>query len=81
MESWADQCEIIGRIEQGFDFLGYHFSPEGLSVAEKTIEKFLVRAVGLYGKSLAAPPCLDCTCGGGYGGCMAASHHVHMMLS
>jgi hypothetical protein len=34
----------IGRIEKGFDFLGFHFSPEGLSVAEKTIEKFLVRA-------------------------------------
>ena len=39
---------IIGRIEKGFDFLGYHFSPEGLSVAEKTIEKFLARAVRLY---------------------------------
>jgi len=24
-----------------FDFLGFHFNPEGLSVAEKTIEKFL----------------------------------------
>jgi hypothetical protein len=34
----------IGRIEKGFDFLGFHFSPEGLSVAKKTIEKFLVRA-------------------------------------
>jgi hypothetical protein len=21
---------FIGRIEKGFDFLGYHFSPEGL---------------------------------------------------
>ena len=39
---------FIGRIEKGFDFLGYHFSPEGLSVAEKTIEKFLARAVRLY---------------------------------
>ena len=35
-------------IEKGFDFLGFHFSPEGLSVAEKTIEKFLARAVRLY---------------------------------
>jgi len=33
---------------EGFDFLGYHFSPEGLSVAEKTIEKFLAHAVRLY---------------------------------
>jgi hypothetical protein len=39
---------FIGRIEKGFDFLGYHFSPEGLSVAEKTIEKFLARAVRRY---------------------------------
>lgn len=39
---------LIGRIEKGFDFLGYHFSPEGLSMAEKTIEKFLARAVRFY---------------------------------
>jgi hypothetical protein len=29
---------IIGRIERGFDVLGYHFDPEGLSVAKKTFE-------------------------------------------
>jgi len=39
---------FIGRIEKGFDFPRYHFSPEGLSMAEKTIEKFLARAVRLY---------------------------------
>ena len=39
---------FIGRIERGFDFLGYHFSPDGLAVDEKTIEKFLARAVRLY---------------------------------
>ncbi len=39
---------FIGRIEKGFDFLGYHHSPEGLSVAEKTIEKFLACVVRLY---------------------------------
>ena len=53
---------ITGRIENGFDFLGYHFSPEGLSVAEKTLEKFLSRAVRLYkqeqGGSFSAPPLL-----------------------
>jgi len=38
----------MGRTEKGFDFLGFHFSPEGPSVAEKTIEKFLARAVLLY---------------------------------
>jgi len=38
----------MGRTEKGLDFLGFHFSPEGLSVAEKTIEKFLAHAVRLY---------------------------------
>jgi hypothetical protein len=31
-----------------FDFLGFHFSHEGLSMAKKRIEKFLARAVLLY---------------------------------
>ena len=35
-------------IEKGFDFLGYHFSPEGLSVAKNTIERFIARAIRLY---------------------------------
>jgi hypothetical protein len=36
------------RGERGFDFLGYHFSPEGLSVATKTIENFIEKASRLY---------------------------------
>jgi len=54
---------ITGRIENGFDFLGYHFSPEGLSAAEKTIEKFLAHAVRLYEQEQGEPfgsPCLVC---------------------
>lgn len=39
---------FIGRIERGFDFLGYHFSPRGLGLARKTVENFLVRATRLY---------------------------------
>ena len=39
---------VMGRTEKGLDFHGFHFSPEGLSVAEKTIEKFLARVVRLY---------------------------------
>jgi RNA-directed DNA polymerase len=39
---------FIGRIERGFDFLGYHFGPAGLSVATATIERFVARAVRLY---------------------------------
>jgi hypothetical protein len=39
---------FIGRIERRFDFLGYHFSPEGLTLAAKTIEQFVARAFRLY---------------------------------
>ena len=39
---------FIGRIEKGFDFLGYHFGPEGLTLAAKTIEQFVERALRLY---------------------------------
>lgn len=38
----------MGRSEKGFDFLGYHFGPEGLSLAEKTIENFVSRLSRLY---------------------------------
>ncbi len=36
------------RIEKGFDFLGYHFGSDGLTVAKATIEKFIKRASRLY---------------------------------
>ena len=39
---------FIGRVEQGFDFVGYNFRPEGLSVAKKTIEGFVARCIRLY---------------------------------
>jgi hypothetical protein len=39
---------FIGRIERGFDFLGYHFSPAGLTVAAKTIVNFIEKASRLY---------------------------------
>ena len=39
---------VIGRVEKGFDFLGYHISPEGLSLAKKTVENFISRAARLY---------------------------------
>ena len=42
------QKTFIGRIERGFDFLGYHFRPDRLSVAAKTIENFVARALRLY---------------------------------
>ena len=39
---------FIGRIAKSFDFLGYHFSPAGLSVARQTVERFVARACQLY---------------------------------
>ncbi len=39
---------FVGRIERGFDFLGYHFRPGELSVTYKTIEQFIARAIRLY---------------------------------
>lgn len=39
---------FIGRIEKGFEFLGYRFSPEGLTVAQRTVERFVARATRLY---------------------------------
>jgi len=38
---------FIGRIERGFDFLGYHFGPEGFTLVAKTIEQFVARAIRL----------------------------------
>ena len=38
----------MGRTENGFDFLGYHFSPEGPSLAHRTEEKFFASATRLY---------------------------------
>ena len=39
---------FIGKIERGFDFLGYHFSPAQLTVAAKTIANFIEKASLLY---------------------------------
>ena len=39
---------FIGRIDKGFDFLGYHFSRAGLSIAIKTVERFVKHATQLY---------------------------------
>jgi hypothetical protein len=39
---------FVGRTERGFDFLGYHFGPEGFTVAAKTIEQFVAGAIRLY---------------------------------
>jgi len=38
----------MGRTKRRFDFLGYHFGPERLAIAEKTLENFVERATRLY---------------------------------
>lgn len=47
LEKHPDKTSM-GRIENGFDFLGYHFSPEGLSLEQKTIDNFVEKALRLY---------------------------------
>ena len=39
---------FIGRIKRGFDFLGTHFSPAGLTVAKQTVANFMEKASRLY---------------------------------
>ena len=42
---------FIGKVERGFDFLGYFLKPACLYVAKATIAKFLERIVQLYEQS------------------------------
>jgi RNA-directed DNA polymerase len=46
---------FIGQIDRGFDFLGYHFSSEGLSVSQATVNKFAARATRLYEQETGKP--------------------------
>jgi len=39
---------FIGKIERGFDFLGYHFIGNQVTVARKTVEKHVLHIVQLY---------------------------------
>jgi len=38
----------IGRVERGFDFLGYHFKPPGISLAKQTLAKCASITLRLY---------------------------------
>ena len=42
------QKTSIGRVERGFDFLGYQYGRDGITVAGKTIDKFISKALRLY---------------------------------
>jgi len=46
---------LIGRIEKGFDFLGYYYSREYLQVAIKTVSNFAERLHRLYEQKKTAP--------------------------
>ena len=62
---------FIGRIERGFDFLGYHFSPAGLSVPRKQLRILSRRHLGFMSKSagqIQPPRRLRCTSDVGCGG-------------
>ena len=39
---------FIGRIARGFDFLGYWFSPDGLSICWKTVDRMVDKVSRLY---------------------------------
>jgi hypothetical protein len=43
---------FIGRVERGFDFLGYHLAPGRLTLARATVERFVERAHRLPKKLL-----------------------------
>ena len=38
----------MGRVKRGFDFLGYHFTPTGLSLATQTLAHCAGKALRLY---------------------------------
>ena len=46
---------FIGKVAKGFDFLGYHFSPQGLIVANITWAKFVSRLHRLYEQKKTQP--------------------------
>ena len=46
---------FIGQVAKGFDFLGYHFSPQGLKVANITGTKFVTRLYRLYEQKKTQP--------------------------
>jgi hypothetical protein len=44
----APEKNFIGRVELGFDFLGFRLSPRSIEVAETTSKRFYERAIRLY---------------------------------
>ncbi len=46
---------FVGRVERGFEFLGYRFDPEGLGIAAPTVRRFVERAARLYEQERGKP--------------------------
>ena len=46
---------FIGRIDKGFDWLGYHLSPAGLRLSAKALHNFVTRLTRLYGQEAGRP--------------------------
>ena len=49
---------FIGRVERGFDFLGYRLSPGRIAAAEATWKRFVDRALRLYEQERRGSPLL-----------------------
>jgi hypothetical protein len=51
----APDKTFIGRVERGFDFLGYHLTPGRLTLSVATVERFVERAHRLYEQERGKP--------------------------
>ena len=51
----APEQDLNGRVEKGFDFLGYCLWPDRLTVAQATVERFLARVTRLYEQEQGRP--------------------------
>ncbi len=46
---------FVGRVERGFEFLGYRFGPQGLGIAAPTARRFVERVARLYEQERGQP--------------------------
>jgi len=61
---------VIGKTERALDFIGYHFRPDHLTIASKTLNILLNVLASFTSKSRGShstPPGLESTCSAGLG--------------
>lgn len=46
---------FIGRVEKGFDWLGYRLAPDGLRLAARAVDNFVARITRLYERTSVWP--------------------------